>query len=139
MPDAFEPETDFALSEQTSIEPVQRFSLIVAAMLFCPPGIIAQWFVTMIAMAISPAPMTTAMFCPMQRICPPTHPFSTPEVCHNRTGGRLRPDAAGDAPLSPRDHKAQPVDNMSNRNSARLPLYLAAGRVLSNPPIIVVP
>jgi hypothetical protein len=43
--------------------------------------------VTLIAMAISPAPTTTAMFCPMRRICPPTHPFSTPEV------------AAGDAPL----------------------------------------
>jgi hypothetical protein len=39
MPEAFEPVTDFALSEQTSIEPVQRFSLIVAAMLLAPPGI----------------------------------------------------------------------------------------------------
>jgi len=31
----------------------------------------------------------------------------------------------------------QPLAN--RRNSARLPLYLAAGRVRSNPPIIVVP
>ena len=40
-------------------------------------------------------------------------------------------------PLCPRDHRTQRVDN--RRNSAQLPLYLAAGRVLSNPPIIVVP
>jgi hypothetical protein len=37
----------------------------------------------------------------------------------------------------PSDHRDQRVDN--RRKSARLPLYLAAGRVLSNPPIIVVP
>jgi hypothetical protein len=36
-----------------------------------------------------------------------------------------------------RDHRIQRVDN--RRNSARFPLYLAAGRVLSNPPIIVAP
>ena len=35
------------------------------------------------------------------------------------------------------DQRAQLVD--SRRNSTRLPLYLAAGRVLSSPPIIVVP
>ena len=46
----------------------------------------------------------------------------------------LVPDFAG--PTS-RDHRAQRVDN--RRNSARFPLYLAAGRVLSNPPIIVAP
>ena len=40
-------------------------------------------------------------------------------------------------PLCPRDHRPQPLDN--SRNSAQLPLYLAAGRVLSNPPIIIVP
>jgi hypothetical protein len=34
-------------------------------------------------------------------------------------------------------HRIQHVDN--RRNSARLPRYLAAGRVLSNPPIIVAP
>jgi len=34
-------------------------------------------------------------------------------------------------------HRIQRVDN--KRNSARLPRYLAAGRVLSNPPIIVAP
>jgi hypothetical protein len=34
-------------------------------------------------------------------------------------------------------HRSQRVDN--KRNSARLPRYLAAGRVLSNPPIIVPP
>jgi hypothetical protein len=38
---------------------------------------------------------------------------------------------------APSDHRAQRVDN--SRNSARFPLYLAAGRVLSNPPIIVAP
>ena len=37
----------------------------------------------------------------------------------------------------PSNHRNQRVDN--RRKSARLPLYLAAGRVLSNPPIIVVP
>jgi hypothetical protein len=34
-------------------------------------------------------------------------------------------------------HRIQRVDN--KRNSARLPRYLAAGRVFSNPPIIVAP
>jgi hypothetical protein len=36
-----------------------------------------------------------------------------------------------------RDHRSQPKAN--SWNSARLPLYLAAGRLLSNPPVIVVP
>jgi len=50
------------------------------------------------------------------------------------------PDSYGplrDQARSPRqrDHRAHRVDN--RWNSARLPLYLAAGRVLSNPPIMV--
>jgi hypothetical protein len=55
MPEAFEPVTDFAFSAQTSIEPVQRFSRIVAAMPLVPPGIIAQWFVTAIASLVRSA------------------------------------------------------------------------------------
>ena len=65
MPEAVEPVADVGFSEQTSIEPVQRFNLIVAAMLLAPPGIISQWFVTMIASAISPAPTTIVMFRPI--------------------------------------------------------------------------
>jgi hypothetical protein len=45
--------------------------------------------------------------------------------------------SGGPTPPLPRDHRAQRVDN--SRNSARLPLYLAARRVVSNPFIIVVP
>src|ERR1700724_2880452 len=40
----------------------------------------------------------------------------------------------GDAPRCPRDHRPHPLYN--RRNSAQLPPYLAAGRVLSNPPIM---
>jgi hypothetical protein len=43
MPAGFDPAGDFALREQTSIEPVHRFSRIVAAMLLAPPGMIVQW------------------------------------------------------------------------------------------------
>jgi len=68
MPAAVEPEGDFGLIEQTSIEPVHRLSLIVAAMLLDPPGIIAQWFVTMIAAAISTPPTMIAIFRPISRI-----------------------------------------------------------------------
>src|SRR5258708_4197599 len=82
MPEAFDPVTDFASRAQTSIEPVQRFNLIVAAILLAPPGIISQWFVTMIASAISPAPTIVAMLCPILRICAPASPFSsTTEGC----------------------------------------------------------
>jgi hypothetical protein len=56
MAAAFEPVADLALSEQTSIEPVQRFNLIVAAMLFLPPGIIIQWLLTRIAKASARPP-----------------------------------------------------------------------------------
>jgi hypothetical protein len=56
-----------------------------------------------------------------------THRLFDVRVC-------LMPDFAG--PTS-RDHRVQRVDK--RRNSARFPLYLAAGRVLSNPPIIVAP
>ncbi len=77
MPDAVEPVADVGFREQTSIDPVQRFNLIVAAMLLAPPGIISQWFVTMIASAISPAPVTIAMFRPILRICPAASPFSS--------------------------------------------------------------
>ena len=79
MPEAVEPVADAGFSEQMSIEPVQRFNLIVAAMLLAPPGIISQWFVTMIASAISPAPTTIVMFRPISRICAANRPFSSPE------------------------------------------------------------
>jgi hypothetical protein len=65
MPAGFDPAGDFALREQTSIEPVHRFSRIVAAMLLAPPGMIVQWLVTKTASAISTAPTTIAMFRPM--------------------------------------------------------------------------
>jgi hypothetical protein len=68
-------------------------------MLFCPPGIIAQWFVTMIAMAISPAPSTTDMFLSHAANMPSDSPLFHTESLHNRTGRRLRANAAGDAPL----------------------------------------
>jgi hypothetical protein len=68
---------DFALIEQTSIAPVQRFSLIVAAILLGPPGIISLWFVTMIANAINPAPTIVATPCPIVPICALDGPFSS--------------------------------------------------------------
>jgi hypothetical protein len=52
---------DLVSSKQTSIDPVQRFNLIVAPMLLAPPGIIVQWFVNKIAAAISPAPTVMAI------------------------------------------------------------------------------
>jgi hypothetical protein len=85
---------DFALIEQTSIAPVQRFSLIVAAILLGPPGIISQWFVTMIANAISPAPTMVATPCPILRLCAPDGPFSSlqstrPPAERLHAGGRV--------------------------------------------------
>jgi hypothetical protein len=79
----------------------------------------------------------------------------SPKVAQSRCDGRsdkcrllrkLRTKRAAVAPCTTavrtlaRDfahHRIQRVDN--TRNSARLPRYLAAGRVLSNPPIIVAP
>jgi hypothetical protein len=67
MPEGFEPVGDFALSEQTSSEPVHRFNRIVAAMLLGPPGIIVQWFVIKIAAATMAAPTIIEMDCPIFR------------------------------------------------------------------------
>ena len=71
----------FAFREQTSIAPVQRFSRIVAAMLFDPPGIIIQWFEIKIANAITPPATTIAMLRHIPRICARNRPDASPCGC----------------------------------------------------------